>query len=403
MQEMQGWKRRAAKRSAIILLTVAVAGLMVPSGPANHHLDEPAGDAPHVHDHWDGREKLSVIDRTVAVDHVDRTLEGVPWSKAPVYRIPVPLRRDAPPDVAHIVPEGTAKVTVRLSWTGDAIGRPTVCASSRGVPWDCPDAPSHRFSESGEVWTIDANTTDDRGNRLLDDDGIEAPHQARSDWGFAVWLCTGGGPDDPRCVHDPGIESFRIDVDVHRGVGDLPVWRAHPDPYEGTSRRVILPVGSVVSEPAAHVGYVGHTWKRLWGDRTPYAYRNAQILKARHGVEEPQIPWNTERVRVRLSWDAAVPVDLELGYSTAADRIDGPWRFAGPDGAPCGPDCVEYVIPTGEFINDSPYACRILGGAGSGYRACSSRWQWAVFPADLPPRPLVDAQVRLGIVAEGPT
>lgn len=386
-------------RLLIVTAVVAVAGLLVPAGSATHHLDTQAGDGPHVHDHWDGRQQLSLIDRTVEADAVEQAIEFIPGDTTPNYRIRPPLRRDPGPGAAHIVPEGTSRMTIRLSWVGDAVGSPTVCAGPAESPCFF-DGASRQFDQSGETWTIDNETVDSNGDKLLGHVGIERPHQPRSDWTFSVWLCASGRPGTAGCQPDPGIESFHIDVDLHRGDDTLTTRPGHRDVFENGSTHDVIPPGALEHQPFVQSNYATQLFSKLLDRRVPYLTVGDLMLHARD-VDDPHVPWNTERLRVRLSWDTAVPVDMELGYLTAADHFGEPWRSATHSGVSCGPDCIEYVIPTDPFLSDSPYSCR-ADQDGDGEPLCFSEWMWAVFPANHPPRPLTDATIGLSVLAEGP-
>lgn len=321
----------------------------------------------HRHDHWDDRQKVTLIDRRIQTPWAADTIPtpGPSDVTSPWVTFDVPARFGPEGTrVPWMVFEGTTRIDVTLAWEGRPTDPKRLCLTHTGTSPDANYCTSHGqaghlFERSGDTWTITANTTDRDGEALLSDQTWDTAHATRSNWRFQVHLCAGPRTEAP-CAPAVDVDAVHLEVTVHRGAA-IPLMPPHFDAFDGERTRT-LHEGTVREE-----AYSPPTAE-------PYAV-------ARPGL----VPWGTDRVDVRLSWSAANDPDLVLRHRTAAELPGDAWRVPAHV-EECGSSCRDYRIPTTNATVDGPYAHR-------------SSWAFAVFRTDAPDAGLVDHDIRMSIQA----
>jgi len=170
-------------------------------------------DAPHVHDYWAGRERVTLLDEDFTVQPPTALF----WGAATTLFLGETAFGGAFvsfPEGA-IVYEGTGRMEITVTWTDPSI---------TGIRF------LHRHAGSGELqpWIETPN-----GDTVVLDvapEMTDMPHAQASRWGF---LMTASGTPAVAV----GTFSVRIDIVKMRDVAE---WPAHPDLWDGEARLTVL-------------------------------------------------------------------------------------------------------------------------------------------------------------------
>lgn len=183
------------------------------------------GAAPHVHDYWQGRERVTLLDASYTTE----ALDAVRWGVISTRVFGEPMLGGAAVDLPDgaIVYEGTGVLEVTVTWTDPAV---------TGVRF------IHRHAGSGDIqwWTPAPN-----GETValeVTPEMTDMPHAAVSRWDFLF-----GASGTPALA--VGTLHIRMDIVKTRDVAE---WPAHPDHWaagdallvvdaEGASRSGLAP------------------------------------------------------------------------------------------------------------------------------------------------------------------
>ncbi|MFA5944737.1 MAG: hypothetical protein WC876_09750 [Candidatus Thermoplasmatota archaeon] len=276
----------------------------------------------HLHDYWQGGERLVVMETT----HPGGTAEGAGPGVANGESVPVMEFR---PDSGHVVPQGASSVEVTLGWL-DAVGDSYVAPQL----W----VKTAARNESQVVGPIESGQTVSVTSSNLDND---LPHQLLSAWVFELRMSS----PDPMPLRFKG--SVSIKVEAIKGL-DIPLYPAHPDRWQGQNALPLLQgEGSLTyfEDPIDH---------GCNGQSCP------QIFVPDDGAI---VPYDSAWVEVVLESGGALPV--ELAYHGGATRE---FQVAQPIATQGAARTYELPIEGA----DGPYAQQ-------------SQWEFTVVPSDMAP------------------
>lgn len=299
----------------------------------------------HVHDYWGGNDVVTVVNETQPVGTT-----SVGGGESPrIVRFY--------PDEGDVVPQGTASLTITVTWTDDL--------------------PTNVYGDV-ELWVKPADATnvtlvdDDLDNgqtveRPLAYEEADLPHQLGSGWEFEVHLDRADGPVRFRSYNG----DVTLEVRAHRGL-ELRPFPPHPDHW-GNRTEIALFDGeesfSQVNAPYPLPGF-----ERLC--------LGCDVLFFRP-VNDTLVPLGTERVEATMTWDEDVPGgNLDLHYRGAHTREFERLEPDTEDGS-----SARYVIPVTDAMADTPYAN-------------ASLWEFMVkAPTDPQRESYFDGEVRLEATA----
>lgn len=166
------------------------------------YLDNPNNTTgAHIHDYWGGLESMPILDAT--------TSAGTTWN-GPSHSV-----ADFKPGDDVVVPLGTARVIITLSWTdssGDSYGPPELWIRTNNMTTE------ELVTEIEQGVPIVFNTTNDDN---------DLPHQLLSAWEFHFYLKKNANGDTIQYDGDVTIEAW-----AERGL-PIPLFSAHPDQWLG--------------------------------------------------------------------------------------------------------------------------------------------------------------------------
>jgi hypothetical protein len=312
---------RAAVGQAFLLTVLAFSGCLEPSAPAEtapppvlvtdprEGRDRSDENGDHLHDYWDGRTTLTLI------DHVQEA--GTLWFGNP---IPVAVFR---PDDNHVVPLGTRWVNVTVAWqvtTTSLYRNPQLWVKTAA-----DDAPRLVADvASGDTVTVEATN-----------DQNDLPHQLLSAWRFELVAARPEGNVLPLRFEG----EVRMRVDLTRGL-DIPLFPGHPDHWKNATQIELLQDGNGIplyQGPAGDGNCFG-------GCLRVHVPRNGTI-----------VPPGTLTVEVVVEFATPTVTTLRLTYHPADSR-----RWQDVTAAESTPSKRVYRIPVDAFNADGPYALQSL-------------------------------------------
>lgn len=266
---------------------------------------------PHLHDYWAGQDRLVLLEQT---------------HDSPVGFAGGPIAASRfRPEPGDVVPQGTARVEVTLTWTtqpDDHMGGFHVAVKS---------AATNDFVDLGpaEAGVPVAMATTHGDNDL--------PHQVVSNWLFDAVV----QPGSSGIVHYWGQVTLK--VEVVRGL-DIPLYPGHPDRWQGRDEVALV-------DETLDVSY-------YQGDPESTFYScgsQAGCFRSLRPADGAIVPTDAAAVLVELAWTNAPPFSIGLRWH-AADAIEF------QDGAP-GSEAAghrTYVLPVSGVMGDGPYATQSL-------------------------------------------
>lgn len=275
------------------------------------------GHMPHLHDYWQGKERVTLFDGELEPDALNLTFatffQVVFGQSAVVGGMQFYLPE------GQIVYEGTGVVELTASWDDPRV-------TGIGFVYESPDAPEWKVGGSlpnGEPFPLEITPAQ-----------TDMPHAKSSKWWFAF------GPDE-----SPGVLAgpFRLKIDIVR-VGDVMTFPAHPDFWQGAHELTLL--------DADHHGEVPSYAKRLAQPATQGEFTEDWLLL------ENVVPMETQALRVVATITSAESTPGEVSsfglfYHGAESRA--PLRCPVKD-VESFPQTLEWVVPVSMDMTDSPYA-----------------------------------------------
>lgn len=290
----------------------------------------------HVHDYWQGRDQVEVLDITESQRYLGIGCIAYSGQEAP-------LGRNRPED-GNIVPQGTGELEILLEWSEDPPSAPGVMESTythfEFLVKTAQDSEPRQLDpprrvENGVPFRIPSTNAMD-----------DPPHYTLSLWEFQPLVVN----EDP----SEGTQfcgSTRVKVTAFRTL-PLEVYPPHPDPWMGADELPLLDVSQGVP---IHLG-LGITQFSVGG------YADI-VLRPDAGAV---VPYNTTYVEVVLdATEASGPMPLALQAHGSSTRT---FTDVEPDEQAAGH--AVYRIPVGDaFVGDSPYASQ-------------SVWEFRVHPTN---------------------
>lgn len=278
------------------------------------------GHMPHLHDYWEGRERVTILDEDVTVD--ERSLLFFTFFNA--------FREQSPslggvaiglPDGATVY-EGTGQVEVTVSWE-----EPTITAMAVRVR----SAAGPEFSEpnplaSGTALAIPVTP-----------EMSDMPHVSASRWRF---LFTPG--DAGNAIYG----TFHVKVDVVK-MRDIALFPGHPELFAGASEKILLDANGKSAQQNGLNQFVS----AVSGGGDP---------SATSGVQSQEIvPMETLEMRVDLTINSVTTASggeaqsVELVFKSAETNR---WRSAELLEGDVASGKLVFAIPVEMSMVDSPYA-----------------------------------------------
>lgn len=335
------------------------------SGPTNATDDgadpvgQPGGADPgpastgHVHDLWDGRSTLTLVDREVPMEAFQAGAEQVASPETAVRGcysdpalIPFPtclgyasFRPDSSDGDRRLVPPGTAAIRATISWESPTVtGVELRFEPAFETGWRSLGV----ASSSGETIVVQASErfpTRDSFPLSWTDDG----HAQASRWEFGAAAYAG---DSFAAVADGSVQ---IQIEVVRTEGDLPVEPPHPDWYGETSTYRLASAQRNVTE-AWETTYVW--WWNQWQYMISLAPENPVPPGTREVVFEVDVTDNSP-----IPATPATETRVDLFYAHDGEYI-GPYGDEGrtAEGSQEGGTWT-FRIPVEPRTTDSLYTC----------------------------------------------
>jgi hypothetical protein len=170
------------------------------------------GDRPHLHDYWQGKERVTLFDGEVDPSQPD----PFGWTFYRLYAEKQPMAGGVEwrlPDGA-IVFEGTGQLDLTATWSDPRV-------TSVGVAYRTPETPQYGPSQevaSGAPLSIEVTP------------GMtDMPHMSTSRWGF--FFSPGSAPG-------VALAPFNLKVEIVK-MRDVDLFPAHPDLFEGKTEKVL--------------------------------------------------------------------------------------------------------------------------------------------------------------------
>lgn len=289
---------------------------------------------PHTHDYWSGKQSVTILDS--AFSFLDR---GTNVLRSTVKFQPAPGKSVLP---------GTARMEVTLSWDGAMSDQMHV---SFYRPGPFTTLQNDTRLDNGETWSFPVPT-----------EGWDVPHARRSLWQFRInrlrW-------------YDHSTETVDVKITVHRTNRSLPLDPPHFDQFEGLDKKRLF----------------SETYED--GDVAPLLdeVRGFPVLRfPRFGEAMDAVPWNAEKVHVKVTWAHTVPVPppYQMRYKSAHDLSE---QEAEP--AQESDSSAVYVFQPTDEETDSQYAYNSL-------------WEFTLYREDDPSAkiaPYPNARFRVEIWA----
>lgn len=279
----------------------------VVTDPSNYSYARNASldDGGHIHDYWDGRDRITLMDRTDVVNSL--------WLTSDLIH---PFR----PPGGHVVPQGTATVEVTISWETSAISHHL--PPQLWIKTAADDEAWHRADlEDGRTYEVPSSM-----------ERNDLAHQQLSAWSFQFRV---PNPNEP-VPYEPLIFNGTVSIHVEaiRGL-ELPVFPGHPDPWNGSDRLPLLET----TIDRFFTGNIGCYW-------------GCQDM-----VHEPAngsiVPFDADVVEVVMESNETVPFPTRFGlaYHGAETRNFTRIQPDEDDGTR-----KVYRIPVRSGMGDGPYA-----------------------------------------------
>lgn len=293
------------------------------------------GAMPHQHDYWRGRERVTILDKDVAMGSPNGTLfwpimlENRPALGGALVRLP---------DNATVF-EGTGQIDLTVSWSDPAITGVEVSWKPTGVA---------KFSESKTLESakplaipVTAQMTDE-------------PHATRSAWAFAFQASGPGGAGV-----SAGSVHVKADIVKMRAIETFP---AHPDLFEGKAAlRIFDQDASIRSQPPADP-----------------AGQSEQVQEGGFPLTHP-VPPETRTLLVRLE------VKQLASQNPTADPADARFLFKAANTA----FFWQGAAPAKRDGKIAYYKIAVKPGEGDSFYAKESQWRlWPYHEDDAGPVPL---------------
>lgn len=274
--------------------------------------------AAHQHDYWGGKARLTVMDHVLAGDSCCTTIGSSGF------------RLDFAPADGVVVPHGTSRVEVTVTWTDD----------------------HPALYEDPELWVQTAADSEMRlvgplasgGMMVIEttDGDLDLPHQSLSAWRFGVQVAPKGG----LVLTERSGGELRIFAEAVRG-RDIPIYPPHPDLWGGKLALDLLQdevphqvwQGVVDEEGRSFSCFMG-CWPR--------------VHRAANGTV---VPFDATTVEVIVDASPDPGFDFGLKYHGADTRNFTDLAPASVEGSKR-----TYLIPLVPGLGDSPYAAQSVWG-----------------------------------------
>lgn len=263
----------------------------------------------HLHDYWNGETRRTAADAIVSTGG---------WNCNGCENIMLRFRGDRD----QIVPLGTARIEVELTWTTEGeqlYGAPELWvkrADEREPTFVAP-------IENGVPVTFDT-TNDD----------ADPPHQVLSRWEYFLVLPAIG--EEARTAGE-----FRLFAEAVRGL-DIPLFPPHPDPWKGNAEVALL---------EDSIGPLLQRENVAEGSRTC----EGGCLATHVPLDGALVPHDASAVVVTLTYELGVPATLGV-RSHGGDT----WDLTPQAEEFTGPLVRTFRIPVTPDTGDSPYAKQSL-------------------------------------------
>jgi hypothetical protein len=279
------------------------------------------GHMPHMHDYWKGKERVTIFDGDLQPDEENATFATF-FQVLFLHRAAAGGMLWNPPD-GQIVYEGTGAMELTATWTDPRV---TSIAFIYHF-YHSPDSSGWRNGGSlpnGKAFSLP-----------LTPDMTDMPHAKTSKWQL------GFGPDQ-----EPGalLGPFHLKVDLVR-TGDIMLFPAHPDLWEGKHERVVL--------DADHHGSQVSYMKRAAQPATQGNFTEDEVGFAK------TVPMETRGVRFAVTVSSATSTPgkvVQLGLFVHGADTTNLLRCATKPLNATLPATVVWEIPATMDMSDSPYA-----------------------------------------------
>lgn len=278
--------------------------------------------AAHQHDYWGGKERLTVMEYTLANEACCMTLGRGGFDLA------------FAPEDGVVVPHGTARVEVTVTWTDSALSLyedPELWVQTAAEHEPTLVGPI----ASGETLVVDAEDAD-----------LDLPHQSLSAWRFVLWLKPKA--DGVMTLRSGG--QLTLFAEAVRG-REIPVYPPHPDLWEGKDA---IPLFDDAQPHAVWSGVVDE-------EERGYSCLRGCWPKIHRVVNGTVVPFDAAMVEVVL--DARPEPGFDFGL-----------KFHGSDTR-----TFTDLAPTSEEGTVRVYHIPVLPGLGDSPYASQSVWGFAVF------------------------
>lgn len=300
-----------------------------------------AGGLDHMHDYWQGRERVTLFDGVAALTACCYTT--TPMAYANLRTLPLALVYEGAGEVQVTLSDPQRRACSNLyvngvrqcsDATGEGVADPT---GAPGVRLFVRDASKTEFEDAGEVaWGTPIAVPITQATQT------DMPHAVSTLWGFSV---RSSDPRDDTLRFQVRIEALRAPE------ASIPSWPGHPEFYAEASERVVLDAAAttkengpltVVDPAGSQTPYVPPTKLVSYGTKTLYVFVNVTDVRSENPAMQPS-NW-------ALAWRNA---------TGAARAVSGP----GHEGA-----VLQHVwtLPVDDAGMDSPYAT-------------ASRWGFLVY------------------------
>lgn len=317
-------------RSLVVVAVLLLAGCTSDPAPLAPVVEEPGvitdpsfglnQTGAHIHDYWGGGDRVTVLDATHPGGDEPGTGPGLAGGQDVEVRSFQPVSGD-------VVPQGTARVEVTLTWTDaelDSYTAPVLYVKTAGMN----QSSSFGAVESGVPLAFETGAAD-----------ADLPHQLLSAWLFELRMSS----PDPAPLRFKG--AVTIKADAVRGL-PLPVFPPHPDPW-GDGNEIALVDGSgqlSYFEDLVDGGCNGLSCPTLF---RPFS--------------GAIVPTDARHVAVEVTYTGQVP--LQLHYHSASSR-----EMAAAQPVTTQGGLLVYELAL-DHDGDGPYAQQ-------------SQWEFTVLPAE---------------------
>lgn len=304
-------------------------------------------DRPHVHDRWDGRDSVVLVNRTVRTDNLTEPWED-PMGPSPACEFPCGDRITVIPRTGRLVPPGTARVGAVATWDAEDMAAEHTRVHLAYLPANGSAFQGMGPRPSGQAWVINTSVE-------MADDG----HARQSLWAFRLTVTSAlEAAGYSQRIPALAMESMEIHLRIvaHRVPGALPREPAHPDHWGDGPRRDLGNFNG--SEDAAGIALVG--LDRSGTIPQLVAGTDAGPEIAITGEEHGIVPPGASRLVMNVSWSndspaaGEAPVRPYVWYSDRGPYVpEEPWE---PEQV--GDGRAKFVLPLAEDQWDGMYANR---------------------------------------------